>query len=292
MAALASCQHGVVALYQLTAVGLGPRAVEHRVGTGRLHRLHAGVYAVGHTNLTQRGRWMAAVVACGAGALLSHRSAAELWGIGAYADIRIDVTVPDRSGRRRGQIAVHRPRSLPDDDRAEVDGIPVTTPARTILDLAGVIGPTALDRAFHEADRRGLLDTHAIAALFARASGRRGAGRLRALLAHHRPSPATRSALEHRFLQLCRQAGLPPPAVNVPVCDYEVDALWPAPRLVVELDGYAFHHTRKNFESDRARDAALQLAGYRVLRVTHRRLLEEPNAVVEAIRQLLARPPA
>lgn len=288
MAELAARQHGVVALGQLAALGLGPDGVAHRVGTGRLHRLHAGVYAVGHTNLTQRGRWMAAIVACGEGALLSHRSAAALWDIGAHPDIRIDVTVPDRSGRRRGRITIHRPRSLSDEDRTEVDGIPVTTPARTILDLAGVIGPTALGQAFHEADRRGLLDTHAIATLFARATGRRGAGRLRALLAHHRPSPETRSALEHRFLQLCRRAGLPSPAVNVPVCDYEVDALWPAQRLVVELDGYAFHHTRKVFESDRVRDAALQLAGYRVLRITHRRLQEEPNSIVQTIHQLLA----
>jgi uncharacterized protein DUF559 len=122
--------------------------------------------------------------------------------------------------------------------------------------------------------------------------GVEAAGRLRALLATHiGPSPETRSALEHRFLDLCHRAGLPTPAINVPVCDYEVDALWPAQRLVVELDGYAFHHARKAFESDRTRDAALQLAGYRVLRVTHRRLVDDPSAVIETIRKLLAAGP-
>ena len=223
---------------------------------------------------------------------MSHRSAATLWAIGAYPDIRTDVTVPDRSGRRRRHIAVHRSRSLWDEERAEVDGIPVTSPARTILDLASVIGANRLERAFHEADRLGLLDPRALATLCARTTGRRGVGRLRALLAaHHGPSPKTRSALEHRFLYLCHRAGLPTPAINVPVCDYEVDALWPVQRLVVELDGYAFHHARKAFESDRARDAALQLAGYRVLRVTHRRLVEDSSSVIESIRRLLAAGP-
>jgi uncharacterized protein DUF559/putative AbiEi antitoxin of type IV toxin-antitoxin system len=291
-AALAARQHGVVALHQLAALGLAPGAVDRRVFTGRLHRVHAGVYAVGHPRLTQRGCWMAAVLACGEAALLSHRSAAELWGIGTYLDIRIDVTVPDRSGRHRPHIAVHRPRSLPEEDRGELDGIPVTTPARTIRDLASVVGASRLQRAFHEADRLGLLDVPALAALCTRTSGRRGAGRLRALLATHiGPSPGTRSALEHRFLDLCHRAGLPTPAINVPVCDYEVDALWPAQRLVVELDGYAFHHARKAFETDRTRDAALQLAGYRVLRVTHRRLVDDPSAVIETIRKLLAAGP-
>jgi hypothetical protein len=250
--------------------------------------MHAGVYAVGHTRLTQRGRWMATVLACGEGALLSHRSAAELWNFGAYPDIRLDVTVPDRSGRRRPGIAVHRPRFLSDEERAEVDGIPVTTPDRTILDLASVIGASRLERAFEEADRLGLLNALALAALCSRTPRRRGVRRLRVLLAnHYGPSPETRSTLEHRFFRLCLQAGLPRPAVNVPVCDYEVDALWAAKRLVVELDGYAFHRGRQEFELDRRRDAVLQLAGYRVLRVTHRRLAQEPRAVVETIRRLL-----
>ena len=128
VAELAARQHGVVALDQLGALGLQPGGVAHRLLAGRLHRLHAGVYAVGHMRLTQRGRWMAAVLACGDGALLSHRSASELWGIGSHGEIRIDVTVPDRSGRRRPKIAIHRPRTLPDKDRVTLDGIPVTTP--------------------------------------------------------------------------------------------------------------------------------------------------------------------
>jgi hypothetical protein len=289
VAELAARQHGVVAVDQLIDAGLGPSPIHHRVLTGRLHRIHAGVYAVGHPSLSQRGRWMAALLACGEGALLSHRSAAELWGIDTYPDIRIDVTVADRSGRRRAGIAIHRPRSLLEDDCTALAGIAVTTPARTILDLAGVIGPRRLERSFHEADRLGLLDPGMLASIFTRTTGRRGGRRLRALVAaHHGPTPETRSALEHRFLRLCHHAGLPTPAVNVRVCDYEVDAVWPEQRLVVELDGYAFHHTRDVFEADRVRDAALQLAGYRILRVTHRRLVEEPSSIVETIRTLLA----
>lgn len=241
--------------------------------------------------LTQRGRWMAAVLACGDGALLSHRSASELWGIGSHGEIRIDVTVPDRSGRRRPNIAIHRPRTLRDKDRVTLDGIPVTTPARTLLDLAGVVGPRRLEAAFRDADRRGLLDPPVLEELCALSPRRRGVRHLRALVAAYRPTPETRSALEHRFVQLCRRAGLPQPAVNVPAGGYEVDALWPAQRLVVELDGYAFHHDRDSFERDRVRDEALQLAGYRVVRVTHRRLVEDPDSIVGSIRSLLADDP-
>lgn len=171
------------------------------------------------------------------------------------------------------------------------EGIPVTTVARTLLDLAEVVDMRRLERAFEEAERLRLLDLRVIERTCERNAGRRGLKPLRALLSDAQPVVDTRSELERRFLTFCRGAQLPPPAVNVIVAGFEVDALWPDRRLVVELDGYAFHRTRAAFERDRARDAALQLAGYRVLRLTARRLGEEPAAVAEAVRRLLIRPP-
>jgi Protein of unknown function (DUF559) len=169
------------------------------------------------------------------------------------------------------------------------DGIPVTTVGRTLLDLAEVVSPIQLRRAFEEADRLELIDIRAIEQLLDRSRGRRGLKPLAALLATHRgPAPPIRSELERLFLDLCHRADLPPPTVNAHVEGLEVDALWPEQRLIVELDGYAFHRTRASFEHDRTRDATLQLAGYRVLRVTHRRLEAEPAAVAGTVRSLLA----
>jgi hypothetical protein len=186
---------------------------------------------------------------------------------------------------------MHLVRNLHADDRAAREGIPVTSVARTLLDLAEAVSPTQLRRAFEEADRLELIDMRAIEQLLDRSRGRRGLKPLAALLATHRgPAPPIRSELERLFLDLCHRADLPPPTVNAHVEGLEVDALWAEQRLIVELDGYAFHRTRASFEHDRARarDAILQLAGYRVLRVTHRRLAAEPAAVAVAVRSLLA----
>jgi very-short-patch-repair endonuclease len=203
---------------------------------------------------------------------------------------RIDVTVPDRrgSGRRlnRPGIAVHRPRRLEDEDRAVGWAIPLTGPSRTLLDLAAVLGPSALRRALDAADRLELLDTRRLGRL-CEVPGRRGTRRLRALLAQHRPLPETRSELERRFLRLCDDAGLPRPAVNVAVAGFEVDFHWPAARLVAELDGYAHHRGRAGFESDRRRDAAITAVGNRVVRFTNRRLTDEAQAVVTELRAML-----
>lgn len=163
----------------------------------------------------------------------------------------------------------------------------MTTPARTLLDLAGILSPTRLGRAFEAADRLELVDLPALAALCAAARGRKGIGHLRSIVAQHRELPWTRSELERRFLRLCDGAGIPRPAVNVPVEGYEVDFLWPRQRLVVELDSYSFHRARAAFERDRKRDATLQLAGHRVLRLTDRRLVQEESSVVRGLRELL-----
>jgi very-short-patch-repair endonuclease len=184
---------------------------------------------------------------------------------------------------------MHLVRNLHRDDRTARDGIRVTTVARTLFDLAEVLSPTQLKRAFEDADRLELIDMRAILQLLERGRGRRGLKPIGPLLAARQdPAPATRSELERRFLDLCHQAGLPSPIVNAQVTRLEVDALWPARRLTVELDGYAFHHDRAAFERDRTRDATLQVAGYRVLRITHRRLEAQPEAVIAALRNLFS----
>ncbi|MBA2256229.1 MAG: type IV toxin-antitoxin system AbiEi family antitoxin domain-containing protein [Thermoleophilaceae bacterium] len=290
-AALANRQHGVIAHHQLERLGLGRGAVRRAVEAGRLHPVHKGVYAAGRAELTLRGRWMAAVLACGPGAILSHRDAAHLWGLRESRAATIDVTAVGRSRHKRRGLRVHRPRSLHPDDRTIRDGIPVTTLSRTLLDLAEVLNARQLERAVEDTERLRLFDLRAVDRLLARSHGRRGVRPLREMLAPHRlPALEARSELERRFVDLCRDACLPLPALNVSVEGHEVDAFWPSERLIVELDGFAFHRTRKAFEQDRVRDAALQLANYRVLRVTYRRLEAEPATVAETVRSLLAAP--
>lgn len=284
MAELARSQHGVVARHQLLALGLGPDAIDRRNAAGRLHALHRGVYAVGHSRVDTGGRWIAAVLACGSGALLSHRSAAALWDLAPLPAGDIDVTA--RRRRARPGIAMHGARVDPR-DRTELDGIPVTAVARTLVDLAQVIDSRRLRRAFEQAERLQLLDLEAVSRLRERSRNRRGAKAVGRLLDERFDVPETRSELERRFLDLCRGANIPPPAVNVQIEGLEVDMVWPQQQLVVELDGFAFHHTRAAFERDRARDAILQLAGYRVLRLTSRQLQTDPAAVAETVRALL-----
>jgi Transcriptional regulator, AbiEi antitoxin/Protein of unknown function (DUF559) len=291
IAALAARQHGVISLEQLEELGLTAGAVKHRIGAGRLHRLHVGVYAVGHRALSGRGHRLAAVLACGRDAVLSHRDGAALWEVRFTARTRIDVTVPRAHARSQPGIDVHRVRSLHPEDCTVRDGIPVTTVARTLLDLAEVVRPREVERAFDEAERLGLLDLVALEAVCRRARGRRGLKVLRPLVADRRPSMQdTRSPLERIFLPFCRDHGIPLPATNVEVAGLLVDAVWPAQRLIVELDGYEFHgKTRSAFEADRVRDATLQLAGYRVVRITWRRLEREPDAVASLLHELLRR---
>jgi predicted transcriptional regulator of viral defense system len=280
MAQLAARQHGVVARRQLLAHGIDGELIQRRLESGHLHRVHLGVYAVGHPNLTPNGRLMAAVLACGADALLSHRSAAALWGIAARRSGRIDVTVHRESSRSRPGIAIHRPRELQSGDRRSRYGIPVTAPSRTLLDLAGVLGAPALREAIQAADRCELLEVDRLIEIATHSSGRRGTGTLLSLLSRYRPLPETRSWLEDRFLPLVDDAGLSRPAVDVVVEGFEVDCLWPDERVIVELDSYGFHRDPETFESDRRRDVALQLAGYVVLRFTYRRVVDEPREVI------------
>lgn len=231
-----------------------------------------------------RGEWMAAVLSCGDGALLSHRSAAALWGLTGSHGGLIEITAI--AGRERPGIAVHE-GGIVNEERTAVDAIPVTTVARTLFDLAEVVDEQRLERTFEEADRLGLLEIVALEDVCARGYGRRALRPIRRLIDTALMPETTRSALEARFLAFCHEHALPPPQTNVSVQNHEVDALWPHERLVVEVDGWAFHRHRAAFERDRARDAAMQAAGYRVIRVTHRRLESEPAGVADELRRLL-----
>jgi hypothetical protein len=287
IAALASRQHGVVAHRQLLALGLSRFAVQHRLRAKRLHQLHVGVYAVGHPLVSVHGRWMAGIQACGSSSVLSHRCAAALLGIRPSSRYVVDVTAPCGSRRDRPGIEVHRTRRLDPEDRDVEDGIPVTTVARTLLDLAEVLPPGDLANAIESSERLRLFDLRAVEDVISRSPGRRGLRVLRGALEAYRPPPATRSQLERRFLDLVDDAGLPRPAVNVLVEDLDVDAVWHDARLVVELDSRSFHDTQEAFERDRIRDATLQLAGYRVVRLTYRRMESEPGTIRDTLRALL-----
>jgi hypothetical protein len=287
IARMARRQHGVVARWQLDQLGIGRGAIRHRLEVGRLHRIYRGVYAVGHTALTRRGRWMAAVLALGPRALLSYRCAGALWEIRPSRGQLIDVTVPGGGRRRRQDIVIHDVRGLDAGDRAVVDGIPVTSLVRTLTDLAN-LGRAELERAVERAERLGLLEDLSESAL-ASARGQSGIRLLREVLGAYDEPAFLRSKLERRFLGLCRERGLPAPSMNVWVEQFEVDALWSQQRLIVELDGREWHRTTAAFERDRARDAALMVAGYRVLRVTYRRLIDAPGEVMETVASLLGR---
>jgi predicted transcriptional regulator of viral defense system len=259
-------QHGVVDHANLIASGLSPAAIGRWSAQGQLHRVHRGVYAVGHAVLTVEGRWLAAVKACGPGAVLSHISAAALWAIRRTSSPIVHVTTPDRASPRG--IRVHRVRRLHPDDVALIDGVPVTSVARTLLDLADVLPLRQLIRAIEQAERLQLFDLNAIKALIARSKGRRTKTLQDAVAAVTAEPPRTNSDWERDLLDLCDDHDIPRPELNVLVNGYEVDALWRMKKMIVELDSYAFHRSRRAFEQDREKYADLQLAGYLVLPMT------------------------
>jgi very-short-patch-repair endonuclease len=287
IATLASTQYGVVSRAQLLAAGIGPGAIATRLKRHQLHPLHRGVYAVGHTALVPLARELAAILACGPGAVLSHRSAAWLWRLLELVGDLVEVTVPGSSRRRPGLI-VHRSRTLGHEEVRSHRGIPVTAPARTLLDLAEVATARELERAFDEAMTQRLTTHAALVAVVERSHGHRGTGRLRDLLTRSEEPAMTRSEAEERYLALLREAGLPTPALNTYVGRHLVDFLWRDRRLVTEVDGYRLHSSRVSFERDRGRDAELNAAGFRVIRITWRQLVEEPAAVVARLAQALA----
>ena len=288
LARLATDQYGVVSVTQLRVLGMDRSAVRRGVIAGRLHPLHRGVYAVGHRELSVNGIYLAAVLACGPEAALSHRAGAHLWGLrpgGAGPSVTI-------SRRRAGPsgVEVHQSRMLVRRDITERHGIPVTTVARTLLDLAGIASRRELARAVDSAERLDLFDLGAVDEVLGRARGRRGAAALRAAIAAWRPRQ-TRSELEDRFVELIESAGLAAPRLNALVAgelaDHEVDAFWPAQRLVAQLDGFAYHRTRRDRERDAATDADLDLAGLRVVRLTWDDVTKHGNRTVRRLRRLI-----
>ena len=294
LATLAAKQHGVVSRWQLKKLGYSPAEIRGLADRGHLHRLYRGVYAVGHKRLTTRGRWMAAVLACGPRAVLSHRAAIALYDLRPIPSGPIDVTVPGRTRRGHSGIRIHNVRQLHPADRTVVDGIPVTSAHRALLDFAEVTQFQQLRLALDAAEHRDLPDGHELSRLYDRAGGRRGLKPLRAAVAHLRgPAPWTQSELERRFLAAIRDRGLPEPRTNVYVEGCLVDCWWPESRLVVELDGYKYHKDRRKFERDRLQDTKLQLAGCMTIRVTQARIEHDLEGLLnDVVRGLSAEPRA
>jgi very-short-patch-repair endonuclease len=263
--------------------------IKRRIRAGRLQPLHRGIYLVGPI-MPARGREMAAVLACGAEAVLSHRSAAALWNLLPYPaqSAPVHITLPGKARAQRPGIRVHRVRELPRDELTRLQGIPITTPTRTILDLAAGVSPGELEQAVATAERSHLTSRGKLNVLLARYPQRRGSRALRALAERAERPAFTRSQAERRFLALIRKAGLPAPEVNFKTERYELDFYWPEYRLAVEVDAVWTHSSASSFESDRRRDAELATQGIQVIRVTDRRIANEPERLIAVVAQALA----
>jgi very-short-patch-repair endonuclease len=293
VASIAGRQRGLVSLDQMRSLGIAEATVHKRIKNGSLHRVHHGVYAVGYSTMDLNRRQMAAVLACGPQAVLSHRSAAGLWGIRGDSRGPIDVTAPKRRGRIPSGIAAHRDDCLADDDRTTHKGIPCTSVIRTLLDLAAVVPVWELRKALSEAEVLRLLDHASLRRLIRRSRGRRGVARLRMLLDEiHPDTKRTRSELERLFLRMCARAGLPRPKVNVSLDvgggSLEPDFLWRDAGLIVEADSRRFHDTHAAFQHDREREQRLQRAGWRVSRCTWEQVEREPHRLAKTICALLS----
>jgi very-short-patch-repair endonuclease len=289
VAMLAGNQHGVVAVWQLLELGLSRRQVERRVEAGRLHRVFWGVYSVGHPAKTGEAREMAAVLACGDGAVLSHWTAGVRWRLIRPVGGPVHVTAPNDRKSRRGMCS-HKAQLHPH-DRTKRDGIPITSVPRTLLDLAAVADERILRRAVNEAERAGRLNRGAMFQLLERNRRTKGRKALIAVIASVSPATRrTRSDLEAAFLSLLAKHGLPRPLVNTKLHGIEVDFHWPGTNLIVELDSYEYHRTPHEFDNDRRRDAHLKRHGYEVLRIPDAWLDSDPEAVAETVSALLGYP--
>jgi very-short-patch-repair endonuclease len=284
--ALAERQYGVVARRQLQEHGMHRWTVDKALARRHLLPLHRGVFAVGHRVLTYRGRWMAAVLACGPEAVISHHAAAALHDLRPLPQGAIDVTAPTH--RRHEGIRTHISR-VARDERTEIDRIPVTSLERTLLDYAEQATPRQLQKALDEAERRTILDLRKLQRSVDRGVGRKGLKLLTAAIANLTDHPAwTQSPAEDLFLDLIRAADLPLPRANVLIHTHLVDFAWPDQKVIVEIDSFRFHSTREAFEDDRERDVDLQKLGWRVLRITDRRLHEDPAGVIRDVKEMLS----
>jgi hypothetical protein len=293
---LAVAQNGVVTREQLEGLGLNDQAIAKRVARSRLYRVNQRVYSLTPGVMTERGKFMAAVLACGPGAVLSHRSAAYLWGLVQTWEDPIDVTAPNRRGRSPGGVAAHRDRSLQPIDKTSLHGVPCTSVARTLLDFAGVAPEWEVRRAVAEAEVLRILDRPRLRALLRRSRRRRGVARLRLILdTIHPQTKRTRSELERLFLGVCASRAVPEPEVNVwlPAPDgrrYQADFLWRDAELIIEADSRRFHDTDSAFVSERKRQQQLELAGWRVSRCTWEEVEQEPRRLALTVQGLIAQP--
>lgn len=294
MAGIAARQKGVVARRQLVAIGVPASTIEGWVGGGRLHVVFTGVYLVGHPLRVPFARELAAVLALGNGAVLSHRSAIELWHMSKpRAGFHPQVTLPRRVRGVRG-IRAHFTSSLPPDDTTEKDGIPVTSPLRTLFDFAAQASEREVGRIYEEGLILKLYDRSSLTACSERRAGTPGAGKVRALIERDAPPSITIEEAHRRLLELIRTSDLPHPRTEVQIGPYRVDMYWPAARLIVEMDGGAFHNIPSRNEADKRRDGELAAIGYQVLRVTWLELITRPSRVLTRIERTLAlrTPPA
>jgi Transcriptional regulator, AbiEi antitoxin len=288
---LVAAQHGVISRQQMRSLGMGDRAIDHALAVGRLHRVFRGVYAWGRPGIDEWGRLRAATLACGTGAVISHRSAAALLRLLDKGPAAIDVIAPPSRGRKIDGIRFHKVRPPRPEETGTVDGVPCTSPARTLVDLAGTVGDRTLRSCFERAAQRRLLDIPAIET--AADPRRRGIKSLLALIEEwRRAAPVAKkgrlkSPLEAKVLPLLVRRGFPPPLLNAPVdiakSRIEVDFLWPEQRFALEADSRDFHGTEVAFERDRWRDRELMRVGYSTLRVTHRQAEAETDAIADAI---------
>jgi Protein of unknown function (DUF559)/AbiEi antitoxin C-terminal domain len=284
---LARDQHLVIAREQMLELGFSSHAIAHRVASGRLRPLWPGIYAVGPADVTQHGWWMGAVLACGPMAALSHSSAAALHGIRASRGGSIEVVVPAARRPRVEGIRIHRSMHLEGDVTRHIR-IPVTTPARTLIDLCTQLSPPQIERTVNEADRLDLIDPEALRAELERRKGQRGVRALREVL-DRATFALTDSELERRFLPIAERAGLPLPLTQQQVNGFRVDFFWPELGLVVETDGLRYHRTPTQQKSDRVRDQVHAAAGLTTLRFTHAQVAFEAARVEDVLRKVAAR---
>jgi very-short-patch-repair endonuclease len=282
---LARDQHGVLTRRDLLALGFTEKGIKHRVASGRLHPISSGIYAVGRPELTPHGRWMAAVLVCGDGAALSHRSAAELWGIGYEEKGRIDVTVARRCEIKRSGLKVRSRPKLLDGSVVRRFGIPVTDPTQTLVDLATELKPVRLERAVNQADVHDLVDPETLRRSLDAYVGMPGAGTLRTMLDRH-TFRLSDSDLEIYFRPLALAAGFPMPLSKQWVLGFEVDFRFPDHDLIVETDGLRYHRTPAQQARMVKRDQKHTSHGLRVLRFTHWQIAHAPNEVVDVLRRV------
>lgn len=281
-------QHGLISRKQLRRLGFTDDGIKHRIAIGRLHRVRQGVFLVGRPGLTEHGRWMAAVLACGDGAVLSHSSAAALWRIGFEARSVIEVSLPSPSRRRRPGLRIHRRLSLQDRDVTSEYGISVTTPIQTLIDMALRLDRPGVERMINEADKYDLTHPPELRRALDARQGEPGVAALRDIL-DRRTFRLTKEELERRFLPLAAKAGLPVPLTGQFVNEFEVDFYWPDLGLVVETDGLRYHRTPAEQARDRLRDQAHTAAGLTQLRFTHEQVRYEPEYVVRILAQTASR---